>query len=239
MSTAVVPFVLRQIDGVTVEVQTTAIQARDAAVDWASMLAVVDSPATRDAAVSAQQDLAAIIKGTEAARVTVKAPVLDLGKKIDAAAKEFLAPVIQHQQRLNALVTDYQAEERRKAQEEERKRIEEARKVQAELDRLAAEQRRKEEEARKANLPPPPPPAPIPAPVVIVPAAPVAPKPAGLVEKEVWDFELLDVDALAAARRDLVTIEARRADILREIRNGARSIPGLRIFSQLKTEVRL
>lgn len=238
MSTALVPFVLRQIDGVTVEVQTTALQARDAAVDWAAMLTAVDSPATRDAAVDAQRDLAAIIKGTEAARVAVKAPVLDLGKKIDAAAKEFLGPVIQHQTRLNALVTDYQAEERRKAQEEERKRIEEARRIQAERDRLAAEQRRKEEEARKANLPPPPPATPPPAPVVVV-APPPAPKPAGLVEREVWDFEVLDVDALAAARRDLVTIDARRAEILREIRNGARAIPGLRIFSQLKTEVRL
>lgn len=237
MSTALVPFVLRQIDGVTVEVQTTALQARDAAVDWASMLTAVDSPATRDAAVDAQRDLAALIKGTEAARVAVKAPVLDLGKKIDAAAKAFLEPIIQHQARLNALVTDYQAEERRKAQEEERKRVEEARRIQAERDRLEAEQRRKEEEARKANLPPPPP-TPPPAPVVVV-APPPAPKPAGLVEREVWDFEVLDVDALAAARRDLVTIDARRAEILREIRNGARAIPGLRIFSQLKTEVRL
>lgn len=239
-TTAVVPFVLRQMDGVTVEVQETAIAMRKAAVEWAEVITEVSSPAHLEAAVDAQKDLAAIAKLVETNREQVKAPVLDLGRKIDATAKAFIAPVEVHRVRLNTLVTDYRSEVRKRELEEERKRAEEQHRANLERQRQEAEQRRREEDARKANLPPP---APVvaPPPVVVVEVVPPpAPKPAGLIEKDEWDFEVLDVRALAAARPDLVTITERRADILRAIRkDNVRDLPGVRIFSQLKTEVRL
>lgn len=238
MSTALVPLRLVGTDAVTVEVLPSAIQDRDGKVAWAAMLTEVASAEQLAAAVDAQRDLKAIEKSVESARTAVKRPVLDIGARIDAAARDFLVPVIAEGRRLNALGTQYLADVRQKAQEEAARLAEEQRKARAEEQARLDEQRKKEEAARLANLPPPPPLPPVPAVVVQAPAVVEPPKVAGLIEREVWEFEVLDINALYAARPELCKIDARTADINRVIASGVREIPGLRIFSQLKTGVR-
>lgn len=238
MSTAVVPLRLVGTDGVTVEVVPSAIERRDSAVGWAEILTEVTTPEKRVLADDARRDLKAIEKSVESARTEVKAPVLEIGRKIDAAARDFLDPVIAQGIRLGALVDEFVAEGRRKAAEEAARIAEEQRKAKAIEDARIAEQRRLEEAARVANLPPPPPLPTAPAVVIQAPAVVEQPRPSGSVEREVWEFEVLDIAALYAARPELCKIDARTADINRVIASGARDIPGLRIFSQLKTGVR-
>ena len=64
-------------------------------------------------------------------------------------------------------------------------------------------------------------------------------KPAGLVVREVWKFEVLDIRHLVASNPALVRFEPNTAAINEAIRNGLRTCPGLRIYSETVTGVRL
>lgn len=68
--------------------------------------------------------------------------------------------------------------------------------------------------------------------------APRVVKPKGMAVSEVWRFEVTDLNALLAARRDLVRVEANREAINDALRRGAREIPGLRIWSETQAKVR-
>ena len=101
----------------------------------------------------------------EKSRKMVKEPVLELGSRIDAAAKNFCGAVADEETRLKGLVTSYAAkvererqEAIRKQQDAERERIrlellEETRRkaAEAEANRIA-EEKRKAEEAAEAAL---------------------------------------------------------------------------------------
>jgi hypothetical protein len=70
-------------------------------------------------------------------------------------------------------------------------------------------------------------------------AAPLAPPRAeGTVVRDNWTFEAVDVAALYAASPDLVELTPKRAAILARIREGAREIPGIRIYNDVKVGVR-
>jgi hypothetical protein len=208
------------------------------------MFEVVETPEQQAEVVEAMKPLREIERQVESDRKTVKAPVLDLGRAVDDKAKAFVAPVSAELARLSNLVAHYQFEERKKAAEAEAARQAELRRQQEERLKAEAEARRQEEERRKAieaGKPAPPPPAPLPP-----PPAPVAtpslfrepPKPAGLVVREQWQFEVLDVAALYSARPDLCKIEVRTAEVNAAIRGGARNLPGLRIWSETVAGVR-
>jgi hypothetical protein len=239
VSKPLLPIQLTGTDGVSVTINPAAVEFRDGAVGWAAMLTEVTSPEQQASAVDSMRDLKEIERDVEAARKAVKAPVLEFGRQIDARATEFLEPVIAHGRRLNALVTHYQDEQRRAAAAEQARLAEEARKVEAERRRVDEENRKAAEAARLANLPPPAPVAPPPPVVMTAPAVVEAPKPEGLIAREVWEFEVVDIAALYATNPGLCKIEPRTAEINRMISRGFREIPGLRIFSQLKTGVRL
>ncbi len=94
----------------------------------------------------ALRELKEFTKTIEAARSEVKAPVLDLGKRIDALAKELTQTLEGESDRLGRLIGSWQAEQnriaeetRKRAEAEERRIWEEAKaKEKAEVDRLAA-----------------------------------------------------------------------------------------------------
>lgn len=65
-----------------------------------------------------------------------------------------------------------------------------------------------------------------------------ADKPKGVSVSDVWRFEVLDLDALMKARRDLVRVEPNKEAINDAMRRGAREIPGLRIYSETVANVR-
>jgi hypothetical protein len=103
----------------------------------------------------ALKTIAKLLKDIEKDRKTVKAPVLDLEKAIDKAAKAATAPLSKAKQDLSGRVAAYvravQEERRRVAAENQRKIDEENRKAE-ERRRQEEAERRKREEADKRTL---------------------------------------------------------------------------------------
>lgn len=128
-------------DGYTLSVTKETVAAK---TDLIAAAAAVTQVTNNDESTVAQfqiRHLASFRNAVEKSRTEVKAPVLDLGKKIDAAAKEFVAQVVAEEARLKKLVGSHAeqvAAAKRKAEEEERKRFEEARRKKEEADRAEA-----------------------------------------------------------------------------------------------------
>lgn len=150
------PIAVRGAEGVTVSIADDAYTARTTAIEDAAFVTMVNSPFGAEQAASALRSLKSISKSVEDCRKQIKAPVLDLGRKIDATAEEFLRDVVAHEKRLGGLLSDYEVAKRREAeaaerarQEEDRKQREEEEKRQAELRRIEEQARRKAEEAER------------------------------------------------------------------------------------------
>ena len=111
------------------------------------------------------------------------------------------------------------AESRAKAQQEAKEAADKASAVEA--------QKQKEADAAKLSQ----------AQVLRAPALVVS-KPAGTSVSNPWAFEVVDLQALHAARPELVDLTPRRNDILTRVRQGEREIPGLRIYQDTKVVVR-
>lgn len=248
---------------VVVEVDGLAKERRDAVVANARAMLGLGDVVDRDLAVERLRELKAIEAATEKSRKEVKAPVLDLGKKVDAVAAMFVVPVRQEIQRLSMLITGWEAEQRRKAAEIERQRQEEARRVEAERLRLEAEARRLEEEKRKAAAA-----AAEPSMEELIAArrrereleaerqrldeeqrkksaelqiqAAVADpgKAEGVQYREVWEFEVEDVVALWRARPDLVEMKAKRSEVIAALKETGGNLPGVKAKKEMKMAVR-
>jgi len=117
----------------------------------ASAVVQVQGETDQMLAVGALTSIKRLLKLVEDSRQMVKAPVLDLGRKLDAKAKEFAAELTAEASRLESLLSAFQAEQRRIAQEAGARRQAELRKI--EQERLAAEReaQRKAQEAEAAS----------------------------------------------------------------------------------------
>jgi len=141
------PIAVRGVSAVAVEIQSDAYTRRSEIIETAKFCPPVVTDADTQAEVTnAIRDIRRLLKEVEDGRKTVKAPVLDIGRKIDAAAAEFIAPLETEAARLTKLLTVYEVEQQRIAREAEVKRQaelarqqEEERKRQAEIDRQARE----------------------------------------------------------------------------------------------------
>lgn len=250
---------LRNVGAVEITIEPDAFAARDEAIANATLIGRVSNHLQAGSAADALKSLKAITKAIEASRTAIKAPVLDLGKRIDTTAKQFIAEVEIEVTRLTGLLTAYEVEQRRIAAEEERKRQEEERKARAEeaarlaeinrLQRLAeqaallAESEREREAAEVRRV------AAEQAAAIEraaaaerqanLPAVIEPPKVSGTVVREQWTFEVEDLRAFAQAHPDLVDITVRRADVLQLIRGGCRQLAHARIFTETKVGVRL
>lgn len=187
---------------------------------------------TIEAASDALRLLQEATRTVEGQRVEIKAPVLKLGKEIDAAAKQFSGPLEAEASRLSRLIGAHvEAERRRVAEAEaERQRIireneEAARVAEAEAQKAAAA-------AFLADDPAPPPPPPAPLAPLPPPAAPFV-APAGIQTRKTWKYEVADMAALYAARPDLVTLEPNGRAILSELsKTEGAPVPGLKIWQE-------
>jgi len=147
VSTTTNPIAVRGVSAVAVEIQSDAYTRRSEIIEIAQFCppAVTDAD-TQAEVTNAVRDIRRLLKEVEDGRKTVKAPVLDIGRKIDGAAAEFIAPLEAEAARLTKLLTVYEVEQQRIAREAEEKRQaelarqqEEERKRQAEIDRQARE----------------------------------------------------------------------------------------------------
>lgn len=208
---------------------STAEQLRTEALEFAALIGRVSDPIENQKAVEAQIALKGQINLVEDARVACKGPVLDFGRKIDNAVKEYKAPMEAELIRVSRLVGDYQQLQIAKAKAEEAARVQ----AQNEIDRRAQEQIAKatsHEEIEKiqerrceeaAALP-----------VV----AQVRAK--GQVVSEEIDYEVTDIWLLARSHPTCVTVTDRRSEVKSLLKAGV-VVAGVRVRKEIKAGVRV
>lgn len=141
-------------------------QARCVALQNAKLIWEVKDAAQQREAVAAQSDLDQLLRDVEKSREMAKAPLLEMGRTLDAHAKEFCAPLKKESLRVAGLITDFQqleqakaraaeearrAEERRVAEEQRQAELAVIRAAEAQRAKLAAEQAELKRQHAEAN----------------------------------------------------------------------------------------
>jgi hypothetical protein len=230
--------ILHNASAVTIEVQPSAVQERNRLLSDASAIADVQDAFTQDMAVGTLRELKGLLKAVEDSRQNVKAPVLELGKTIDTKAREFVQQITAEANRIQALLTKYTVEERKKAEAAERarqtelRRIEEEKRKAAEAQFMAETKAEEQAAAQQAQV--------LKQQEIAVKQAPavVPTKTAGMIVRDVWRFEVTDAHALYAANRNLIKLVPDSMAINRAISGGMKECPGLRIWQETQTGVR-
>ena len=101
-----------------IELSPAAFNARTLALEASGRIKAIASVADLDAAASALTKLKALTRSVEDSRKEVKAPVLEVGRRIDAVAKDYLTSLESEATRLSVIVGSYQEAQRRKAEKE-------------------------------------------------------------------------------------------------------------------------
>ena len=148
------------VTGVTIAIEPEFYALRSSALAESETVQAVTSPLAQRFAVESLRSLRALAKQVEDSRQAVKAPVLDLGKRIDATAKAAVETLSAEIDRITGLLNAYESEQRRidaeaeakrLAEERERQRIEAERTAVIERERLAAEKAQRDAEAAARN----------------------------------------------------------------------------------------
>ena len=206
-----------------------AARLRDEALAVAGTIKSVTTPGEQEAAVKAQIAVKAVRNTCEKARKECKEPVIEFGRTIDGAAKQFDGPLGVEELRIAKLVGDYVTlmEQQRRAQEAlrlaeldviERRRQEELSKAQSH-DEVDAIQERVNNEVRAAAVP-----------LVVVRAE-------GQVVREDWEITVTDIMALARAHPNCVQMEVRKNEVKTLLNAGVRP-PGIEAKRVQKSDVR-
>lgn len=117
-----------QITGNAVTTPVAWDEIKGDALMAATLIEFVNDPVSHDHAVSVQSDLAAARRFLEKSRKELKAPVIELGKAIDAVAKKEDAELEREVNRVQSMVNDFQTLELAKARAAENaRRLEEER----------------------------------------------------------------------------------------------------------------
>ncbi|HPA19674.1 MAG TPA: hypothetical protein PLU30_18140 [Verrucomicrobiae bacterium] len=234
------------VDDVQIAIEPEVREQSHALLVEAGEILAVANNFDQEAAAEVLARLQEMARGVERARKAVKDPVLEVGRRIDAIASEFSGPLEAEADRIGRLIgayrTSLQAEIAKREREEREKRqqlIEDANRERARLEAEAAaaktEAERKAAEEKAGEL------------VRQTNAALVESKqaevnarmrPAGIVERGSWKYEVEDVNKLFESRPDLCLIEPNGAAIRGAIKGGLRQCPGLRIFKDSKVTTR-
>ena len=221
-----------------IEITTTAHDERQRALALASRVTAVTDALDADECADALRAVTALVKSVESARVEIGRPVLELTRKINDTAKDFVSTLSSEKARLENILGEYQAAERAKADRLRREAQDEADRLAREAARAATvadrastsvEADRAQQAAAQAET------AAIEARVAVATIAPT--KPEGVAVRATWKFEVTDIKALFAARPDLCVIEPNNAGIRAQIPHN-QNIPGLRIWKEAKASIR-
>jgi dTMP kinase len=150
-------------DGYQIQITPEAEKQKATIINAARAVVAVTDADSCDIAQSRLRSLASVRTAVESSRKIVKAPVIDLGKRIDGIAADFVAEVIAEEARLSGLVTEYAREQQRikreaeLAAEQERQRIERERHeaemaAQREAARIERERQAAERAAHEAEI---------------------------------------------------------------------------------------
>ena len=150
-------------DGYQIEITPEAEKQKATIIQAARAVVAVTDADSCDIAQSRLRSLASVRTAVESSRKIVKAPVIDLGKRIDGIAADFVADVVAEEARLSSLVTEYAREQQRLkreaelAAEQERQRVERERHeaemvAQREAARIERERQAAEKAAHEAEI---------------------------------------------------------------------------------------
>jgi hypothetical protein len=241
------------IDQFGVAVTQEALAFQEEALALAFGVFQVTNEEEQGKAVTVAGVLKTLAKACEKSRAEVKAPVLNAGRMIDTAAREYLAPLETEVRRLESLAARFvrekqaelerqrraaeeaaraealKAEQARRAEEEAARKVREAATLAERLAAKAEAAKHAEASEQQAQV------FAVAAARIATPVASVAV--AGASVSQVWDFEILDLAKLAACSPDLVDITPRRARILSALKEG-RTIPGIHAFQETKVAAR-
>ena len=231
---------------VQITIEPAAREQRDLVLAEAAEVTSVLNNFDQEAAVDVLTRLEEMARGIEKARKAVKDPVLDVGRRIDMVARDFSELLTAEADRIGRLISAYrqslQAEIARREREEREKRqqvIEDANRELARLDTEAAKAKTDEarasaqaeaQEVQRAAT------------CALVESKQAETnaklRPAGIVERGTWKFEVEDIAKTYAARPDLCLIEPNGNAIRGAIKAGMKECPGLRIFKDAKVTTR-
>jgi dTMP kinase len=150
-------------DGYQIQITPEAEKQKATIINAARAVVAVTDTDSCDIAQSRLRSLASVRTAVESSRKQVKAPVIDLGKRIDGIAADFVADVIAEEARLSGLVTEYAREQQQikreveLAAEQERQRVERERHeaemaAQREAARIERERQAAERAAHEAEI---------------------------------------------------------------------------------------
>lgn len=220
-----------------VELAPSAFTAREVAIAKAQQITEITSITDLDDAAVALTLVKSLTRSVEDSRKEVKAPVLDIGKKIDQVAKDYLAPLEVEAKRLSVMVGSYQEAQRRKA---ERARQEAAEKEAAAMEALRIEQVAAvaEGDAEAADA------ARAKAADAIAEAqldlqAASGPHLDNVTTRTNWKFEVTDIEELYKSAPHLCVIEPNNAAIRAVIKaSNGKAVKGLRIWNEAAAIIR-
>lgn len=224
-----------------ITVAAEARRHRDELLERSATVVAVKDRLDADDATNVLRDLKAYSAAIEAARVSAKGPVLDVGRKIDALAKELAEKTTAEANRIAKVVGAFEAEERRKLEEARYQAELEARRIAAEAQREAAKARAAAPDALTADRASDAVLEKATEQVVAIrqEAAAVSTRQAGTQVRTEVLFEVEDIRALYAAHPELVTLEPNGTAIRAIIRaNPNIQIQGLRHWREAKLNVR-
>ena len=226
---------LTGISGVTATSTDEVRQQRDELLLASRYIGAVVTHDDAYQAATTMTDIKALTRMVEASRNEVKAPVLKLGKEIDALAAELTAELTAEALRLGRLIGTYQTEDRRKVEAAQRAAW------QAEQDVLNAA-RAEHAAALKANAAPEVVEAveakAFEAVAVIRATAPVAPTVAGTATRKVQHFEVTDASAAYKAQPAMFTLTPNTAAIKAILKSQpSLVVPGLNHWTEAVANV--
>jgi hypothetical protein len=127
----------------TVAFPARANALKESALTSAALIGKVTNGKENEEAVAAQAELQKVISSIEKARKACKEPVLEFGRCIDQAAKDFVEDLKPEMLRISTLIGDFAALEQAKVRAAEQARLAEERRIEAErnaeIARIAAE----------------------------------------------------------------------------------------------------
>jgi DNA polymerase III gamma/tau subunit len=146
-------------DLTSISAADAARQKRDELLAFAKRGKFISDPISNARAAEILKDIKAFTRTVEVGRVAAKAPIIELGKKVDGLAGELVAELEAEAKRISGLVGAYTQEQERlaaearpRAFEEEQRLRREAEEKQRKLDEeAAAAKRRQDEEAEAAR----------------------------------------------------------------------------------------
>lgn len=126
------------INETQITIEQSSIEVRNALVERARSVSKISDSREADNAAGILKEINNMLKITEQTRKAVKEPVLSLGKRIDATAKEFVADLERAKAQLSTLIVNYNLEIERKRKEEEERIRREQEEAQRKLEEAQA-----------------------------------------------------------------------------------------------------